>query len=93
MQKRVATAAGRWIVERLAKIVPPEKPLEAPARRLAPELIASHRERFETGGDHGVGFQGLLIEARPLAAARPKAVAADRREVAGFRGLRIEQPA
>ena len=49
--------------------------------------------RFEAGGDHGVRLERLLIEARPLAASRPEAVAADRREVPALRGLRLEQPA
>ncbi len=38
-------------------------------------------------------LQRLLIEPRPLAAARPEAVAADGREVAGLGRLRLEQPA
>jgi len=38
-------------------------------------------------------FQRLLIEASPMAASRPKAVAPDRCEVSALRCLRLEQPA
>ena len=47
----------------------------------------------EAGGYRGVCLQRLLIEARALAAARPKTVATDGREMTGLRGLRFQQPA
>src|SRR5207248_1243571 len=68
-------------------------PFETTPCRGVPEFVASDGECLQTGGDHGVRLQRLLIETRLFTAALPKAVAADRREMPIPRRLRGEQPA
>src|SRR6266542_4491381 len=48
---------------------------------------------LEAGRDGSIGLHRLLIEARAFAAALPKTVGADRREMSGLRSLRFHQPA
>ena len=62
MQGVAASARGR-IIEWLPKIVASQKPLKAAARSPVPGPVSSQRVGFQTGGNHGVGFQRLLIEA------------------------------
>src|SRR4051794_35581313 len=88
----IPATAGSGIVERFAKVIAPEEPLKAAARSSLPILVVGQRICFERGGNHRIGFNRLLIEAGPLAAAFPKPVAADRGEVAGFALLLLHQP-
>ena len=61
-------------------------------RLFVPPRIRRGAVGFETGRDHGVRFDGLLVEIRTGAAAGIKSVAADGPEIAAFRGLYLHQP-
>src|SRR5690242_18470161 len=93
LQQGIPAASGGRIVERLAKVVAPQKPLEATARTCLPEGIAGDTVGLEAGGKRRVRFQRLLVEAGALAALRPETVTSDGREVSALRRLPIEQPA
>src|SRR6266478_10012798 len=88
------TASSRaGIVERFSKVVPTKEPLEAASRRALPVFVMRESKSLEAGRDGSIGFHRLLIEARAFAAALPKPVGADRREMSGLRSLRIHEPA
>lgn len=70
-------------MEENAKIIAAEKPLEGASGLAPPEFIASRTEGIEAGGNHGLGFDGLLVEPGALAVFRVEAVAADWSEMAG----------
>src|SRR5207247_11291443 len=89
----VTTSSRAGIVERFSKIVPTKEPLETASRRALPVFVMRESKSLQTGRDGSIGFHRLLIEAREFAAALPKTVGADRREMSGFRSLRIYQPA
>ena len=91
--QRVVTAAGARVVQRLAEIVPPEKPLERLARFIQPEIVLGAEERLQTGRNGGGGFDRLLIKFRPRSALAVKTAGTDRTEVAGFRSLLLREPA
>src|SRR4051794_17755789 len=91
-QRIAATTRGR-IVKRLAEIVAPEKPFEAKLSSALPIFVTSDSVRLETGREHRVRFQRLLIEPRSFTTLRPEAVASDRRKVSAVRDLRLQQPA
>ena len=57
-----------------------------------PEAGAGHVLGRQAGGDHGLGFNRLLIEARPDAAAREKSIAADGHEMTLGGLLKLAQP-
>jgi len=78
--QRVATATRAGIVEWLPKIVATQEPFEATTRSPVPSRVVRQRIRFHASGDHGVGFQRLLIKARTFAAAGPESITADWRE-------------
>src|SRR5437763_4548298 len=89
----VTTSSRAGIVERFSEVVPTKEPLETPPRRALPVFVMRESKSLETGRDGGIGFHRLLIEARAFAAALPKTVGANRREMSGFRSLRFHQPA
>src|SRR3954447_3188317 len=91
--QRVTASAGTGIVKRLPKIIAPEEPFKTASRGPAPVLIPGKRICFETGGNHRMSFQWLLIEPGSLAAAGPEAIASNRREMSGFAFLSLNQPA
>ena len=93
LMQRVATTTRARIVEWLTEIVAIQKPVKAAARGPVPARIPSQRVRFHASGNHGVGFQWLLIEMGALTAAGPKAIAANRREMPPFSRLLLHQPA
>ena len=78
LMQRVAAATRVRIVERLTEIVAIKKPVKAAARSPVPARIPSQCVRFHASGNHGVGFQWLLIKMGALGTARPEAIAADR---------------
>ena len=80
----VATTTRARIVEWLTEIVAIEKPVKAAARSPVPTRIPCQRIRFHASGNHGVGFQRLLIKMGALGAAGPEAIAANRREMPAF---------
>src|SRR5436190_7838100 len=89
----VTTSSRAGIVERFAEVVPTKEPLETASRRALPVFVMRESKSLKTGRDGSIGFHRLLIEAREFAAALPKTVGADRREMSGLRSLRIYQPA
>src|SRR5690349_10734138 len=89
----VTTSSGAGIVERFSEVVPAEEPFETASRRTLPVFVMRESKSLQTGRDGSIGFHGLLIEARAFAAALPKTVGANRREMSGLRSLRIHQPA
>src|SRR6266550_3369635 len=89
----VTTSSRAGIVERFSEIVPTKEPLETASRRALPVFVMRESKSLETGRDGSIGLHRLLIEARAFAAALPKTVGTDRREMSGFRPLRIHQPA
>src|SRR5881275_179261 len=89
----ITTSSGAGIVERFSEIVPTKEPFETTSRRALPVFVVREGKSFETGGDGSIGLHRLLIEPRTFAAAVPKTVGTDRREMSGLRSLRIHQPA
>ncbi len=90
----VAAPAGGRIVQRQAQIVAPEEPLEGASGFFAPAGVVCAAVGFEAGGDRGLRFNRLLIEAGAFAAALIKAVGADRDKMPFIRVrvLQISQP-
>ena len=86
----VATTAGGRIVNRQMQIIAAEEPFESASGFFAPALVSGDAIRFETRGDHGLGFDRLLIEARALAAAFIKAIGADGNKMASARSERCK---
>src|SRR5438045_6859624 len=89
----VTTSSRAGIVERFSEIVPTKEPLETASRRALPVFVMRESKSLETGRDGSIGLHRLLIETRAFAAALPKTVAANRREISGLRSLRFHQPA
>jgi hypothetical protein len=89
----VTTPSGAGVVERFSEVFPTKKPLETASRRALPVFVMRKSKSLQTSRDGSIGFHRLLIEARAFAAALPKTVGADRREMSGLRSLRIYQPA
>src|ERR1700756_5488072 len=89
----VTTSSRGGIVERFSEVVPTEEPLEAASRCALPVFVMRKSKSFKTGRDSSICLHRLLIEARAFAAALPKTVGANRREMSGFRSLRFHQPA
>src|SRR5207253_4648919 len=89
----VTTSSRAGIVERFSEVVPTKEPLETASRRALPVFVLRESKSLETGGDGSIGLHRLLIEPRAFAAALPKTVGADRREMPGLRSLCIHQPA
>src|SRR5476651_2304624 len=78
LQHGIATTTSRRIVEWLPQIIASQEPFEAAPGGAMPEFVARYGVGFETGGQHRVRFQWLLIEAGAFAALGPESVAADR---------------
>src|SRR5512132_730202 len=89
----VTTPSRAGIVERFSEVVPAKEPLETASRRALPVFIMRESKSLKTGRDGSIGLHRLLIEARAFAAALPKTVGTNRREISGFRSLRFHQPA
>src|SRR6266436_3567916 len=89
----VTTSSRAGIVERFAHVVPTKEPLETASQCALPVFIMRESKSLETRRDGSIGFHGLLIETRAFAAALPKTVGTNRREMSGLRSLRIYQPA
>ena len=89
----VAAAARGGIVKGNAKVVAAEEPLESATRLAPPEAVVGRAECFEAGGDHGLGFDRLLVKDRAGAVPFMEAIAADRAEMTGRGVLVASQPA
>src|SRR5882724_8306675 len=89
----VTTPSRAGIIERFSEIVSTKEPLETASQCALPVFVMRESKSLQTGRDGSIGFHGLLIETRAFAAALPKTVGADRREMSGLRSLRIYQPA
>src|SRR6266567_1387389 len=89
----VTTPSRAGIVKRFSEIVPTKEPLETASRRALPVFVMGESKSLETGRDGSISLHRLLIETRAFAAALPKTIGADRREMSGFRSLRFHQPA
>src|SRR5258705_11981255 len=89
----VTTTSRAGIVEGFSEVVPTKEPLETASRRALPIFVMRKNKSLQTGRDGSIGFHRLLIEARAFAAALPKTVGANRREMSGLRSLRFHQPA
>src|SRR5437870_1572946 len=89
----VTTSSRAGIVERFSEVVPTKEPLETASRRALPVFVMRKSKSLETCRDGSISLHRLLIEARAFAAPLPKTVGADRREMSGFRSLRVHQPA
>src|ERR1700675_615299 len=89
----VTTPSRAGIIERFCEIVSTKEPLKTASRRALPIVVMRESKSLQTGRDGSIRFHRLLIEARAFAAALPKTVGANRREMSGFRSLRIHQPA
>src|SRR5207247_8247426 len=93
LMQSVTTSSCAGVIERFSEIVSTKEPLETTSRRALPVFVMRESKSLKTGRDGSIGFHRLLIEARAFAAALPKTVVADRREMSGLRSLRIYQPA
>src|SRR4026209_1244678 len=89
----VTTSPRAGIVERFSEVVPTKEPLETASRGALPVFVMRESTSLQTGRDGSIGFHGLWIEARAFAAALPKPVGTNRREMSGLRSLRFHQPA
>src|SRR5437660_1028725 len=89
----VTTSSRAGIVKRFSEIVPTKEPFETASRCALPVFLMRKSKSLKTGRYSSIGFHRLLIEARAFAAALPKTVRANRREMSGFRSLRFHQPA
>src|SRR5438128_12018625 len=89
----VTTSSRAGIVERFSKIVPTKEPLETASRRALPVFVMRESKSLEAGRDGSIGLHRLLIEARAFAAALPKTVGTNRREMSGLGSLCFHQPA
>src|SRR6266513_1159057 len=89
----VTTPSRAGIVERFSEVVSTKEPLETASRRTLPVFVMRESKSLEAGRDGSIGLQRLLIETRAFAAAFPKTVAANRREMSRLRSLRFHQPA
>ena len=89
VMQTVPATAGQGIVKGNAEIVAPEKPTESTLRLTPPEFIASDAEGVQTGGNHGLGLDWLLVEFRTMAVFPVESVVADRSEVPN-RGLLLD---
>src|SRR5947208_3536476 len=89
----VTTSSRAGIVKRFSEIVPTKEPFETASRCALPVFLMRKSKSLKTGRYSSIGFHRLLIETRPFAAALPKTVRANRREMSGFRSLRVHQPA
>ena len=75
-----------------AEIVAPEKPIEGPPGLAPPEVIAGGAEGRQTGGNHRLRLDRLLVEIRACAVLFMEAIAADRAEMSGL-GFLVIRPA
>src|SRR5437763_4732068 len=87
------TFARAGICELFSEVVPTKEPLETASRRSLPVFFVRETKSLETGRDGSIGLHRLLIETRAFAAALPKTVGANRREMSRFRSLPFHQPA
>src|SRR4029450_2583725 len=91
--QRVTASSRSGIVERFSEVVPTKEPLETASRRALPIYVMRESKSLQTGRYGGIGLHRLLIEARAFAAALPKTVRTNRREMSALRPLRFHQPA
>src|SRR5213082_3893239 len=89
----ITTSSRAGIVERFSEIVPTKEPFETTSRRALPVFVVRESKSLETGRDGSIGLHRLLIETRAFAAALPKTVGANWREMSALRSLRVHQPA
>src|SRR5882724_13328191 len=89
----IPTTTRRRVVERQVQVVAAQKPIEGSFRLLMPELFARHAISFEAGRDRRLGFDGLLVETRPLAAAGVDLARSNRHKMTRLRALNASQPA
>ena len=89
----VAAAAALGRIEFQPEIVPADEPVERALRLFIPPDIRRGAISFQTGRNHGLRLDGLLIEIGARAATAVEAIAADRPEVAFLGDLQFVQPA
>src|SRR4029077_3793401 len=89
----VTTSSRAGIVERFSEVVSTKEPLETASQRALPVFVMRESKSLQTGRYGSISLHWLLIEARAFAAALPKTVRANRREMSGLRPLRFHQPA
>ena len=70
----IPAAASRWVVHGEMQVVPAQEPLKSTLGFLAPTLFPGDTVGLETGRDHCLSFDGLLIEAGAFAAVRVEAI-------------------
>ena len=88
----IAATAGAGGVKLQTEIVPAEKPIEGVLGVFVPTDIGGGAVSFQTGGDGGVRFDGLLIEVGSGLAATIEPVATDGPEVSMLGGLHLHKP-
>jgi hypothetical protein len=88
----VTAAAGLRIVERDSQVIAAEKPIKSPPRFPQPDFVIGCAVGLQACADHGVRFDGLLIELRRRFSAFPETIGANRPKVAQFGGLIFHQP-
>ncbi len=77
----VPATAGRRVIHGQIQVVAPAEPIEGAAGFFAPARVPGDSLCFEAGGHRSLGLDGLLIEARTLAALPIETVRADRDKV------------
>lgn len=92
VMKAVAAASGAGVVEAESEVVAAKEPFESTFGFFRPRGILGVAEGFEAGGNHGLGFDGLLIEIGVDAVFDTEAVAADGTEMAGLGFLQRGEP-
>src|SRR5437016_9902624 len=88
----VATAAALGRIQFQAEIVPADEPVEGALRLFVPPDIGGSAIGFQTGRNHGLRLDGLLVKIGARAAARVEAITADRPKVAFLGVLQFVQP-
>src|SRR6187397_1902379 len=73
----ITAATCRGIVDWQVQVVSPQKPFEGTAGFLVPSFFSGSLVSFQTGRDHGMWFDRLLIKAGPFASLRIKTVRTD----------------
>ena len=87
----ISTAAGLGIIERHIQVIVSEKPIKAHDRIVDPCFVPGDVKGFDTSFDHGIGFDGLLVETCSGSAFFMPTVVADGHKVIVF-GLDGKQP-
>src|SRR5690606_13363376 len=90
--KPVSASARLEIIHLLAQLVRAEEPMKRSQRLLQPRLAAGREVGFQTSGNAGLRFEGLLVKFGPLPAFWEKSFATDGREVSVFGRLLLHQP-